>query len=164
MKNLLNHRRVSSKRSDCKGFTLLEVIMSLAIIALGVIPVMSLLTVGLDTLNSVIKKSVMTEIEQEVRTSLEKSTSASLSTLATQAPQTLFFDLQGLQLPSSVGSIYTVTVSAPQAPSGGIFAGQSTWCQAAQVYEVVVTVSYQPGGTGTANLTTQTPMLLTPCD
>ena len=161
MKTLLNSRGAHSKRSSRKGFTLLEVIFSLAIIGLGILPVMSLMTVGLSTLNSAMKQSIMTEIQQEVRTSLQKSTSAELLNLSTQGPQTLYFDLQGVQLQSSTGSLYTVTVTAPQAPCNGIFSGQAA---ATQVYQVMVTVAYQPQGSSGANLTTQTPILLTPCD
>ena len=161
--------RLASK----SAFSLVEVVIALGIFTFALVTMMGLLTNGLSAVHSSVNATVVSEIVQQIRTSVEKSTNA---TLASQAAQTEYFDNQGVLTPAQTpaGSVYQAVISAPALlsavnPSVGVFSAQGTPATLppidTQLYEVTVTVSYAPGGVSSAAYSpTKALILITPID
>jgi uncharacterized protein (TIGR02598 family) len=146
------------------GFTLVEVVLALGIISFTLITMLGLLGNGLAAVHTSTNASIVSEIVQQIRTNLDKSTRAMLTSQSTAT--TNYFDNQGLLLASSgpapAGTVYAGVLSAPTTPSASYFSGQGA---AQQLYEVTVTINLMPGGNSTsATSLSQTAILISPID
>ena len=101
------------------GFTLVEVVLALAVASFGLISMMGLLTVGLKTVRDAITTTTEAEISQQLSNQLQMSSYASL---VASGQTTYYFTQEGLPTTLSQ-AVYTAVINPPRkltAPGGDI--------------------------------------------
>jgi uncharacterized protein (TIGR02598 family) len=103
------------------GFSLIEVALALGIVSFALIPVMSMLPVGLATIQGSMNQTVTTSIAQQLRGELQEASFSSLQTLTTTP---YYYTVEGIATVSSDPNAYykvTFAVSNTTIPGGGSF-------------------------------------------
>ncbi len=126
-------------RSSKRGFSLVEVVLSLAIIAFAFTTMTGLLSIGLNQSRSAINASVTSQIVQQVRNELQQTDFNTITSSATQTkvwsatltatatlqgqnvtyidPPVRYFDSTGAELLTTTGGFY----SAGTIPAGAVY-------------------------------------------
>jgi uncharacterized protein (TIGR02598 family) len=95
------------------GFTLVEVVLAIGIIAFAFIPLLGLLPLGLDVSRQAIDTTVQAQIAQQLTTQAQQTDFSLLSTFASNSINTpYYFDDQGNKATSSDRRIYEAVISA----------------------------------------------------
>jgi len=113
-----SYSRFLQQKSHAGGFSLIEVVIALGIVAFGLVSVIGLLPVGLQSFRQAIDNSVTTQIVQRV---VDETQQTDFNTLANTV---YYFNDQGTMLSgTSSQTLYTVNVSINKStavPSDGI--------------------------------------------
>jgi uncharacterized protein (TIGR02598 family) len=141
-----SHKKNCFQRRSCgnSGFSLVEVVLAMGIIAVAFIPLMGLLPMGLTTSRQAIDTTIEAQIIQQMTGQAQETNWSTLTGL--NASSMLYFDANGNTLPASSASsaIYKAGFSVPTSTSNtALPAGTAL-----------------PGGTTTPNLTTITIYIL----
>ena len=105
-----------AKRLGAAGFSLVEVVLAIGVVAFAFVPMLGLLPVGLTTFRQSIETTVGSQIvERIINQAQETDFNTLVNPSSNPYPQKLYFDDQGNQLSSPAGSVYLaeVTVVAP---------------------------------------------------
>jgi uncharacterized protein (TIGR02598 family) len=130
--------KASNKENRTRAFSLVEVAMSLGIVAFAFTALMGMLPIGLTLFRNAADTSVTTRIVQKVSGDLQQ---ADFDTIQIAEDEILFFDEHGTSLPSSDGAIYWARVNVfPDAELPGS-AGAGT----SDLARVVIQVVHNPG-------------------
>lgn len=95
------------------GFSLVEVVLAMGIIAVAFIPLMGLLPIGLNTSQQAIDTTVQAQILQQMTGLAQEAGWSNLSTLCKASAPPTYFDANGtiVSLPSA--AVYTAAFSTP---------------------------------------------------
>lgn len=123
-----------------RGFTLIEVVITLGIVAFAFVAIMGLLPVGLNNFRGSINTTVAAQIAQAEVNNAQQTDFTNLTT------KTDFYDDQGKALSSSNGSVYWCQVQTNPSTLPGGSANTN-------LLTVIVTVAYNPGARSITNWT-----------
>jgi uncharacterized protein (TIGR02598 family) len=142
--------------SSRRGFSLVEVVIAIGVVAFAFIAILGLLPSGLSTFKSTINKTVSSQIAQRIFNDLEVSDFGDLT--SGNFTVTRYFDEQGNELTSSnaVNCIYWANITLSNAVSSTnstTFLGNTS----TNLLSVEVLVAYNPAGA-----ITNTGLLFTP--
>jgi uncharacterized protein (TIGR02598 family) len=130
--------KASNKENRISAFSLVEVAMSLGIVAFAFTALMGMLPIGLTLFRNAADTSVTTRIVQKVSGDLQQ---ADFDTIKNAEDEILYFNEQGSSLPSADGAIYWARVNVfPDADLPGS-AGAGT----SDLARVVIQVVHNPG-------------------
>jgi uncharacterized protein (TIGR02598 family) len=102
-------RRTKGARTD--GFSLVEMVLALGVLAFAVVPIFALLPAGMTTFRKAIDASVTTQISQRM---VNEAQQTDFNTFIATNPPIRYFDDQGEE-------ITTATGTAGSAPAGAIY-------------------------------------------
>jgi uncharacterized protein (TIGR02598 family) len=102
----------SAKRSN-RGFSLVEVTLSLSLVSFAFVAVLGLLPTGLTTLRDSMNQTVEAQILQSI------SSRAVISRFTNLTDNTLYFDDEGLPVETATNAYYTVNVTTDDASFPG---------------------------------------------
>jgi uncharacterized protein (TIGR02598 family) len=94
---------------EVRAFTLVDVVLALAVVSFGMISMLGLLTAGLQTFHDAINATTEAEITQQLANQLQL---ASYANLTTNGASTNYFTQEGV-LTNATSYVYEATVSPP---------------------------------------------------
>ena len=141
-KDLLPALAKPNKKEISAGFSLIEVVIAIGIIAFAFIAIIGLIPTGLSSIKGSMQTSVMSRIAQKVISDAEQS---DFTTLAGLMSSTNYFDVEGNPLPSSSNSLYWANLTTL---SNAVLPGSPT---NSNLYQITISVAYNPSGIAVTN-------------
>jgi uncharacterized protein (TIGR02598 family) len=120
-------------RRTSAGFSLVETVLAIGIVAFGLVSLLGLMPVGLSTLRSAMDASISSEIVQHVVSDLRQTETANT--------QYLYFDAQAGRLDDEQGALYFVNVVMPPGNRTEVPGGET-----ASLRKVLVEIVKNPRG------------------
>jgi uncharacterized protein (TIGR02598 family) len=147
------------RRLRCAGFSLIEVVLAIGIMAFAFIPLLGLMPLGLNTSRQAIDTTIDAQIVQQMTSLAQQTNFSSLSILATNplasstppANGLIYFDANG-NMTTSANGIYKASFSAPV---NTVLPGGSTTTKLATLTIYILSV-HTPNGATTTDLSTNT--------
>jgi uncharacterized protein (TIGR02598 family) len=122
-------------RSEAAGFSLVETVLAIGIVAFGLVSLLGLMPVGLSTFRSAMDASISSEIVQHVVSDLRQTDGATGET------RYLYFDAQAERLNDAQGALYFVNVVPPPGNRTEVPGGET-----ASLRKVLVEIVKNPRG------------------
>ena len=105
-------------RDGTIGFSLVEVTMAIGIISFGLLSVMGLIPVGLDTLRKAMDQTVEAQIVQKLNGKILLTPFGQLDT--DYSGKSFFYDQEGVEVSGSANAIFSAMTSLTQAVYPGV--------------------------------------------
>ncbi len=103
--------RLARRRASTAGFSLVEMVLALGVLAFAVIPLFGLLPMGMTTFRKAMDASVTTQISQRI---VNEAQQTDFNTFIATTPSIRYFDDQGEEMTTAAGTAGT-------APAGAIY-------------------------------------------
>ncbi len=103
-----------------QGFSLIEVVIALSVVAVAVLSIVGLLSTALLNFGNAMQKSVSTQIHDQVIHDIQQMTWDTATTPPSIPSQpTMYFDAQANRLPDTNGAVYQVVIMLNQNGASG---------------------------------------------
>lgn len=104
-------RRATCRKGGDSGFSLIEVILALAILVFASASIISLIPIGLTTFRQAMNNTIESEIVQSLVNNISMTNFSNLKNMASSQGTTYYFDADANPLSSNKDALYTVQVS-----------------------------------------------------